>query len=174
MHPWFSRIGDLDTPDFVLFDLDRSRASFADVVTVAHELHRILNAADQEAFVKTSGKTGLHVLVPWRGAGGYGKARTWAMEFAERVVHALPDTATTERRKAPRGQRVYINVMQNARGHHAVPPYVLRPIPGAPVSMPLAWREVTADLDPRRFNLKTALRRLARQKADPMARLLTR
>jgi bifunctional non-homologous end joining protein LigD len=88
------------------------------------------------------------------------------------VVHALPETATTERSKVKRGRRVYVDVMQIARGHHAVPPYVLRPIPGAPVSMPLAWKEVTADLDPWRFNLKTALRRLARQKRDPMAGLL--
>jgi bifunctional non-homologous end joining protein LigD len=172
-HTWFSRVQDLDTPDFVLFDLDRGNASFADVVAVAHELHGVLDAEEHEAFVKTSGKTGLHVLVSWRDGGDYDAARAWALEIAERVVHALPDTATTERSKSKRGKRVYVDVMQNARGHHAVPPYVVRPIPGAPVSMPLAWHEVTAHLDPGRFNLKTGLRRLARQKGGPMARLLT-
>ena len=100
------------------------------------------------------------------------QARAWATDIAERVVHALPRTATTERSKAQRGKRVCVDVMQNARGHHAVPPYVLRPVPAAPVSMPLTWHEVTADLDPRRFNLKTALRRVNRQKRDPMAGLL--
>lgn len=171
-HIWFSRVGDLDTPDFVLFDLDRGGASFADVVAVAHELHGILDTDHRQAFVKTSGKTGLHVLVPWRDVGGYDEARAWALEIAGRVVAALPKIATTERSKAKRGKRVYVDVMQNARGHHAVPPYVLRPVAGAPVSMPLAWREVTAELDPAQFNLKTALRRLDRQKRDPMADLL--
>jgi bifunctional non-homologous end joining protein LigD len=64
---------------------------------------------------------------------------------------------------------VYVDVMQNARGKHAVPPYVLRAAPAATVSTPLAWREVTPDLDPSRFTLKTIFRRLARQKRDPMA-----
>lgn len=92
--------------------------------------------------------------------------------MAERVVAALPDQATVERSKAKRGRRVYIDVMQNAKGLHAVPPYVLRPVPGAPVSTPLRWSELTPDLDPAQFNLKTIFRRLARQKREPMAGLL--
>jgi bifunctional non-homologous end joining protein LigD len=63
-------------------------------------------------------------------------------------------------------------VLQNARGHHAVPPYVLRAVPGAPVSAPLCWQELRPHLDPKAYNLKTVFRRLARQKHDPMARLL--
>ena len=84
----------------------------------------------------------------------------------------LPARATTERSKAKRGKRVYIDVMQNAKGHHAVPPYVLRAVPGAPVSTPLGWQELTAKLDPKAYNLKTIFRRLARQQRDPMAGLL--
>jgi bifunctional non-homologous end joining protein LigD len=64
-------------------------------------------------------------------------------------------------------------LLQNARGHHAVPPYVVRAVPGAAVSMPLSWRELRGDLDPAAFNIRTALRRLSRRKADPMALLLS-
>lgn len=92
--------------------------------------------------------------------------------MAQRVVQALPDQATTERSKARRGKRVYVDVMQNAKGHHAVPPYVLRAVPGAPVSTPLHWQELTPPLDPSAYNLKTIFRRLARQQHDPMAGLL--
>ena len=81
----------------------------------------------------------------------------------------LPATATTDIRKAKRGGRVYIDVLQNARGHHAVPPYVLRAVPGATVSTPLDWRDVTEKLDPGTFTLKKAVTRFARQKVDPMA-----
>ncbi|HEV3260364.1 MAG TPA: hypothetical protein VG013_26145, partial [Gemmataceae bacterium] len=101
-HVWMSRVEDLDRPDFVLFDLDPGRASFADVVAVARQLHTVLTGEGVEAFVKTSGKTGLHVMVPWHKAGGYDEARTWARGIAQRVVDVLPDQATAEIRKAKR------------------------------------------------------------------------
>jgi bifunctional non-homologous end joining protein LigD len=172
-HPWLSRVGSLDRPDFVLFDLDPGSAAFADAVAVARKLHEDLSAEDHEAVVKTSGKTGLHVLVPWgKREGGYDEARAWALEVASRVADAMPGTATTEIRKAKRDGRVYIDVLQNARGHHAVPPYVLRPVAGAPVSTPLRWAELRPDLDPKRFNISTVSARLARQKQDPAKPLL--
>src|SRR5205085_10258804 len=171
-HPWLSRVGSLDRPDFVLFDLDPGEASFEDVMTVARRLHEQLAEESREAVVKTSGKTGLHVLVAWREQGGYDEARAWALGVAERVAAALPDTATVEVRKAKRNGRVYIDVLQNARGHHAVPPYVLRPVPAATVSTPLRWAELTDDLDPKEFTLRTVPARLPRLKRDPPAPLL--
>jgi bifunctional non-homologous end joining protein LigD len=171
-HVWFSRVQDLDRPDFVLFDLDPGEATFSDAVAVAQQLHQALKEEGEQAYLKTSGKTGLHVLVPWDAEGGYDEARAWAEGVARRVVEALPGQATLERSKAKRGGRVYVDVMQNARGRHAVPPYVLRPVPGAPVSTPLSWRELSPGLDPKRFNLRTVFSRLARQKADPMKGLL--
>ena len=170
-HTWFSRTAALDRPDFVLFDLDPGPAPFGEAVRVAHELRRVLEAGGTAPGVKTSGKTGLHVLVPWAG-GDFAAARDWAAAVAGRVAGALADVATTEIRKVKRGGRVYIDVMQNARGHHAVPPYVLRAVPGLPVSTPLAWRELTPDLDPAKFTVRTLFRRLARQKTDPLADLL--
>jgi bifunctional non-homologous end joining protein LigD len=171
-HVWFSRIQDLARPDFVLFDLDPGPAKFADVVDVAKALHVLLSKERIKANVKTSGKTGLHVLTRWEGKGGYDEARAWALERAERLVEAMGDRSTVERSKAKRGGRVYVDVMQNALGHHAVPPYVLRAVPTASVSTPLEWREVTPTLDPTAFNLKSIFRRLAKQKKDPAAALL--
>jgi bifunctional non-homologous end joining protein LigD len=171
-HPWLSRVGSLDRPDFVLFDLDPGEATFADAIAVARALHEVLTEEGREAVVKTSGKTGLHVLVPWRDRGGYDEARAWALGVAERVAVSLPEVATIEIRKAKRGKRLYIDVLQNARGHHAVPPYVLRPVAGAPVSTPLRWAELRAGLDPKRLNLRTVPARLARQKHDPLAPLV--
>jgi bifunctional non-homologous end joining protein LigD len=171
-HVGFSRIADLDRPDFVLFDLDPGQASFPDAVAVAKALRVALQTEGRKAFVKTSGKTGLHVFVPWERQADYDAARAWALGVARRVANTLPDRATVERSKAKRGQRVYIDVMQNAKGHHAVPSYVLRAVPGAPVSTPLRWRELTPNLDPKAHNFNTIFRRLARQRTDPMAGLL--
>ncbi len=70
-HPWLSRVGSLDRPDFVLFDLDPGEADFAAVVALAWRLHELLTEDGAEAVVKTSGKSGLHVLTPWQAEGGY-------------------------------------------------------------------------------------------------------
>ena len=171
-HVWASRVENLDRPDFVLFDLDLGAARFDDVIAVALAVRDELESRGIEPFVKTSGKSGLHVLAPWTGEGGYDEARAWALEVASRVVAADPDRATVEIRKARRGGRVYVDVMQNAKGHHAVPPYVLRAIPRATVSTPLAWREVRPGLDPAAFTPQVVLARLARRKADAMTALL--
>jgi len=172
-HPWLSRVENLDRPDLVLFDLDVGEATFADAVAVAQRLHSELQAENRPSVVKTSGKTGLHLLVTQRDESDFDAARKWALGVAKRVADGIPETATVEIRKAKRGKRVYIDVLQNARGHHAVPPYVLRAVPGAPVSTPLRWTEVRPGLDPSRFTLRTAPARFARQKADPFAALLT-
>jgi bifunctional non-homologous end joining protein LigD len=142
------------------------------VIAIAKELHRVLSGDGVESFVKTSGKRGLHVLVPWNETGGYDAARAWAMAIAKRVVSTMPEIATVERSKAKRGGRVYVDVMQNALKLHAVPPYVIRAVPTASVSTPLHWNELTAKLDPHKFNLKTVRQRLKRLKKDPIAGLL--
>ncbi|WP_165251104.1 non-homologous end-joining DNA ligase [Paludisphaera soli] len=171
-HVWASRVQDLDRPDFVLFDLDPGDAAFDDVIAVALAVRDELTRERLDAQVKTSGKSGLHVLAPWTGEGGHDEARAWASDVAGRVAAATADRATTDIRKVRRKGRVYIDVMQNARGHHAVPPYVLRAIPRATVSTPIAWREVRPGLDPAAFTADVVLARLARRKADPMAVLL--
>jgi bifunctional non-homologous end joining protein LigD len=171
-HVWFSRVADLDRPDFVLFDLDRSQAVFADVITVAMRLREILKHRRIQAFLKTSGKSGLHILAPYTGTGGYDGARAWATEIAEQVVAEEPDRATMERSKARRGSRVYVDVMQNVRGRHVVPAYVLRGVPEATVSTPLDWKELTSELNPAAFDIRTIFDRLARKRRDPLAALL--
>ena len=171
-HPWLSRIDDPDRPDFVLFDLDPGPASFSDAVAVAKELHKLLEEEGVAAIPKTSGKAGLHVLVAWSEPGGFDEARQWARSIAERIAEAMPEQATVEIRKAKRSDRVYIDTLQNARGKHVVPPYVVRPVAGAPVSMPLAWNELTGRLRPGQFTIRTTLKRLVRQKVDPVADLL--
>lgn len=170
-HPFLSRVQDLDRPDFVLFDLDPGGAKFTDVVTIARAIHETLDEQKVANFVKTSGKSGLHILAPWRNKGGFDEARGWAMNVAESVVRQLPKLATTERMKDARSGRVYVDVIQNGPRKHAVPPYVLRPTPQATVSTPLDWKEVTPKLDLKRFNLRTAPKRFS-SKPDPLAPLI--
>src|SRR3954469_10098773 len=111
-HPFLSRVKSLNRPDFVLFDLDPGGAEFAVVVRIAKTIRDVLLEGDVQPLVKTSGKSGLHVLVPWLQRGGYDEAREWAMGVAQTVIGKLPDVATVERLKAGREGRVYSDVIQ--------------------------------------------------------------
>jgi bifunctional non-homologous end joining protein LigD len=173
-HPWLSRTENIDHPDFVLFDLDLGTSTaFADLIKIAKELHKQLDAERVDNFVKTSGKTGLHLLARWTEPGGYDDARAWAFSMAGRVTESLPDIATIERRKSARHGKAYVDVMQNAKGHHVVPLYVLRAVSSATVSTPLKWSEVASRLTPARFDLKTAPKRFEHQKKDLMEALIS-
>lgn len=168
-HTWLSRAPEIDQPDCVLFDLDPGPAPFSAVIILAHALRAALRAEGHEVYVKTSGKSGLHLLVPWRQAGGFGASRGFATRIATAVIAANPGLATLEIKKDRRGGRIYLDTLPNVRGHHIVPAYVIRAVPGATVSMPLDWDEVTDSLDPRTFTIERALERAAA--GDPMAAL---
>ena len=108
--------------------------------------------------MKTSGQTGLHVLVPLGGQCTFDQARTLAYLIGLLIERQHPDMATTARNPAARGGRVYLDWGQNAHGQLLVAPYSVRPVGGAPVSMPLVWDEVVPGLDPRRWTLKARSR----------------
>jgi bifunctional non-homologous end joining protein LigD len=171
-HTFFSRVNSLKNPDFVLFDLDVGDAKFTDAVKIAQTIRKLLDAQKAKSFPKTSGKRGLHVLVPWKRPGGYPAARAWAVEVAASTVKARPNIATTERSIAKRGNRVYVDVMQNDLGKHVVPPYIVRATPLATVSTPLDWEEVANRLNPEKFTMPAVLARAKRAKQDPMKALL--
>jgi bifunctional non-homologous end joining protein LigD len=173
-HIWTSTIHELDRPDFVLFDLDPGDAPFLHVVKIAHELHDLLCAQGIKSYLKTSGKSGLHVLTPWSETGNHDDARNWALSIAQDLEKRCSDIATLERAKHKRKGKVYLDVMQNARGHHFVPPFVLRAVSEAAVSMPLSWEKLSTRLNPARFNLKSIMRKIQRRYQDPMEELLKR
>lgn len=160
LHMWPSHAPKLAQPDFVVFDLDPGKGGWSDVVTVAEALREKLEALELESFPKTSGKRGLHVLVPLAPGHTYARAQRFADALVAELEEELTDLATTERSIRKRGGRLYLDAGQNARGKTVVAPYSLRAKEGAPFSAPLRWSEVTRKLDPARFNLKTLRKRL--------------
>ena len=105
-HTYFSRVDDLEHPDFVLFDLDPHQARFSDAVAIAKALHDALAGEGVESFVKTTGKSGLHVLVDWNRRGDYDEARSWALAIAQaRLCTAAEDrdNRTTDQEAARAG-----------------------------------------------------------------------
>ncbi|MBI3625145.1 MAG: DNA ligase D, partial [Candidatus Rokubacteria bacterium] len=172
LHLWSSRLGSLDRPDWLILDLDPKGAPFTDVVKVARALHGILDGLDLPNFVKTSGATGLHLLVPLGARYAHEEARTFTRLLALLGVQAAPEISTIARPVRARGGKVYIDFVQNGHGRTIVAPFSLRPLPAAPVSCPLRWEEVTSRLDPARFTIKSLPKRFEKM-ADPLASVLT-
>ncbi|MDI9569043.1 MAG: non-homologous end-joining DNA ligase [bacterium] len=159
-HPWLSSVHNINNPDFLVFDLDPSRAgSSAAVGEIALTLRDILAKLGLEGYPKTSGATGMHIYVPLEAVYPYGTVRETAAFIASLVVAALPQIATITRSVGEREGKVYIDYLQNVRGQTICSPYSPRPLPGAPVSMPLIWEEV-ANFSPQSYNIETAIGRL--------------
>jgi bifunctional non-homologous end joining protein LigD len=171
LHLWGSRVASLERPDWLILDLDPKGAPFTDVVRVARTLHAILDELGVASYVKTSGATGLHILVPMGARYTWEEMRTFARLLATLGVEAEPKIATITRQIRARDGKVYIDWLQNVQGQTIVAPFSVRPLPGAPVSCPLRWDEVTARLDPRAFTIVTVPGRFASTK-DPLAPVL--
>ncbi|MCE9672324.1 DNA ligase D [Myxococcus stipitatus] len=160
LHMWLSRMPRLSQPDYLALDLDPGKGGWSDLVTVALALRELLEARGLESYPKTSGKRGLHVMVPLAEGHTYARVQAHANALARALEERLGDIATTKRDIRSRKGRLYIDAGQNARGKTMVAPYSLRAREGAPFSAPLKWSEVTRRLDPSRFNARTLRRRL--------------
>lgn len=163
LHIWFSRKNGLEHPDWIAWDLDAKQASFGDVIKVAREIGKILHGIGLVSFVKTSGKTGLHILVPVEPRYTYEQTRLFAEGVARIVARDNASIATVERVIETRGNRVYIDYLQNRRGQTLALPYAVRPVPEATVSMPVEWDDLERGLSPGQFTLKNAADRIARK-----------
>lgn len=171
LHVWASRVASLQRPDWCIIDLDPKTAPFTAVVELALAIRRLCDDIGLPCFAKTSGQAGLHVLIPLAGTCTFAQAKDLGELLAHVIVHQHPTIATIARALPARGGRVYVDYLQNGHGKLLAAPYCVRPVPGAVVSTPLTWSEVTKRLDPTRFTIRTVPRRFA-QKGDPMASLL--
>jgi bifunctional non-homologous end joining protein LigD len=162
MNAWYSRVDKPHRPDFALFDIDPpDDDAWPLAVEVAHLIHARLRELGLESWAKTSGSTGIHVVVP------IARRSSWedTYEFAERVARGLeaehPGMLTTEWLKEKRSG-VLVDHRQNGWGKTIASVYSVRPRPGAPVSTPLRWEELTPELDFRELGMREALERVER------------
>ncbi len=90
----------------------------------------------------TTGSRGLHVVVPIRPELDFDDVREFARAIADLAAERHPERLTTQVRKDKRGGRLFLDILRNAYAQHAVAPYSVRPLPGAPVAIPLTWEEL--------------------------------
>jgi bifunctional non-homologous end joining protein LigD len=173
LHIWHSRASALDRPDWCLIDLDPKDAPFAHVVEIALFLHELCGELGLPHYVKTSGSSGLHVLVPLGARMGYDQSVTLGELIARTVVRTLPKIATVERTVKKRGGKVYVDYLQNREGQLMAAPFSVREKPGATVSTPLRWKEVGKDLAIADYTIETVPPRMKKLKKDPLGPVLT-
>jgi len=160
VHMWSSRAGSLGEPDWVIFDLDPAEdRGIEQAVPVAQALHRLFDQLSMPSLVKTTGKRGLHVLVPLLPGHTHDDAIEFALKIGSAVTSVVSE-ATLERAIAKRKGRLYLDCLQNGYGKTIVAPYSPRAADGAPVSTPLKWSEVDVSLDVGAFTIATVPDRL--------------
>jgi bifunctional non-homologous end joining protein LigD len=172
LHVWSSRVAALERPDWCILDLDPKGAPLKHVVEIARHLHELCDSVGLTNFVKTSGSTGLHVLIPLGARYTYEQSRTLAELLARFVAKSLPDIATIVRSVSDRDGKVYVDFLQNGHGRLLVSPLCVRPLPSAPISMPLEWSQINGRLKLERFNIRSARKWLTKH-GDPLASVLT-
>jgi bifunctional non-homologous end joining protein LigD len=163
INPWSARFQKKEYPDYLIIDLDPNDIDFQEVMNTARYVKKIMDKAEIASFVKTSGKTGLHILVPLGGQYTFEQTKQFAELLAKIVSKELPHTTSVIRDPKKREKKVYIDFLQNRIGQTIAAPYSIRPIPLAPVSTPLQWDELTTTLHPTDFTMKNIFRRLGRR-----------
>ncbi len=154
-------------PVEMIMDLDPETDDPRAVRHAARILRDLLDEVRIKSYVKSTGSKGLHVHVPLDGSDSFDTVRGFAHDLAREMVRRDPDNLRVEQRKPNRKSRLFVDWLRNSYGQHAVAPYTLRALSGAPVAVPLDWDEATsADFEPRRYRLANVFRRIG-QKRDP-------
>jgi bifunctional non-homologous end joining protein LigD len=162
IHQWLSLAGDLEQPDWAVFDLDPGeRVDFKQVLVAAIHVRDELDAADLTGFAKTSGGVGLHVFVPLDPVQPFDDVREWVHRVAKQLAEKHSDLIAEASGGTHLGTKVTIDHAQNSIGRNTAAPYSLRARAGAPVSTPVSWDEVKRGrIRPDQFTLKTVPKRV--------------
>jgi bifunctional non-homologous end joining protein LigD len=167
-HTWNSTTAHIEQPDRLIFDLDPgARVIWAKVIASARLVRSLLEQVGLKSWVKTTGGRGLHIVVPIVPARNWSECLEFARAIAGVVVEQDPDFYTTDFRKAGRETKILVDYLRNNRTNTSICAFSARARDGAPVSMPIDWKDLTASNKPDRFTVATARAYLARRRADP-------
>ncbi|MBM3563588.1 MAG: DNA ligase D [Alphaproteobacteria bacterium] len=170
IHPWGSMASDWERPDVIIMDLDPGEeVIWESVIAAAEETRDRLQSLGLSAFVKTSGGKGLHVMAPVTPKAEWPQVKAFTKSIADAMAKDSPGKFVSTIAKSERRGKILVDYLRNQRGATAVAPYSTRARPGAPVSIPLAWDELSPAIGPAYFTIAKTLARLDSLKADPWA-----
>jgi bifunctional non-homologous end joining protein LigD len=160
-HPWGVHVKDVHHPDHLIFDLDPAPdVPFAVVKLAALDMRQRLKNMKLESFVRTTGGKGLHVTVPIKPNIPWHDAKEWTRAFCEQMVEDTPDAYVATMTKAKRGGKIFLDFFRNDYTATAVSPFVIRGRKGAPVAMPVEWKELESIKSASQFTIKNARDRM--------------
>jgi bifunctional non-homologous end joining protein LigD len=159
INPWMSRKQKPEEPDFINIDLDPTDDDFDKVIETALAAKELLAKYKLKSFIKTSGKTGLHIYMPTTGI-TFPQARAYSEQLGKEIFELVPDIATTEVSIDLRGNKTFIDPSQNDYADTLAAVYSARPYRLPTVSTPLDWKEVKPGLDPLQFTIHTIEKRI--------------
>lgn len=163
LHPWGSRIDDVEHPDNLVFDLDPGPdVKWKDVIAAARDVRARLEDLGMQSFVRLSGGKGLHVVVPIAPGPSWDQAKAFCEALADAMAEQAPDRYVATASKAKRRGVIFIDWLRNGRGATSVASWSLRARPGAGVAMPLRWDELGRTKSGADFTLRRALTRASR------------
>ncbi|SNR63478.1 bifunctional non-homologous end joining protein LigD [Maribacter sedimenticola] len=164
INPWSSRIQHLDYPDYGIIDLDPPKEmDFKKVVKVAKEFKNLLTGIAAPSFCKVSGSRGIHIYIPMQAAYTYEEVRNFIKLLCHVIEERLPSLTTMERTIKKREGKIYLDYLQNRKGHTIASVHSVRPIANAPISAPIYWEELNDKLNPQRYVMKTYPKRLEQE-----------
>ena len=168
IHTWNSRVDRVEQPDRIVLDLDPGPdVSWAQVIEAGKLVREALQALRLESYAKTTGGRGLHVVVPIVPERDWSECLAFARGLAFVIERQDARRYTTRFAKSGRETKILLDYLRNNRTNTSIAAFSARARPGAPVSVPVSWSELTADLDPLRFTVRSVPRRLARLRRDP-------
>ncbi|HET6580518.1 MAG TPA: non-homologous end-joining DNA ligase, partial [Methanoregula sp.] len=157
IHLTLSKTGSYESPDLLLFDIDpEPPLGFDEVIEVSSVVREHLGAAGMVAYVKTSGKKGLHIVVPLLAGHRFGDVRDFAHRIGKDIAKDIPHVVSEFPRSRDPGT-IFVDYLQNAQGKTMVAPYSLRGTPAATVSTPLQWDNLRKGVRAEDFNIKTVI-----------------
>lgn len=168
IHPWGSRIEEIEYPDIITFDLDPAPdLPWKKIVAAAFEVKKYLKDFNIRSFVKTTGGKGLHIVIPIKPQYEWREIKIFAKTFANFITVQHPDKYTSSMSKSSRKGKVYVDYLRNQRGATAIAPYSPRARLHATVATPIDWDELTTDIRDTLYTIKTLPSRLQDLKKDP-------
>lgn len=176
VNTWSSRTTNIEQPDYLWLDLDpttdpglKGKAlhdaefdGFEKAIQVARAAHKIISKRKLTSFIKTSGKTGLHIYIPCSNI-TFSEARAKAYKLADEIYKVVPNISTREESISLRADKVYIDAGQNDYADTLAAPYSIRPYHLPLVSTPLEWKEVKKGLNRYSFTMDTIQKRLEKK-----------
>ncbi len=168
IHPWGCHIDQIEKPDLITFDLDPGPGvKWEKVVQIAHYLNEQLENIGLKSFVKTTGGKGLHIVIPLLPDKDWVTVKSFAHAFVNLMVEQNPKDLIGTMAKSKREGKIFIDYLRNNRGATSVAAYSTRAKPGAPISTPLSWEELTSKIQSASYTIHNLLQRLNKLKNDP-------